>query len=523
MLLSIAEFRERIERNMDGLVAELQELTHRKTPDEAEAWKMSLPGISRAFSSPSFASLDLYFGEAGNLSLEYKLPAMPSWADMVLLGSHESRPAAVIIELKHWVTQGDLPGPAEGLMERHRQIKGHPSDQVRGYVEQCRSFHSAIHEHNAAVHGCVVFTRDPYYHTYGLPPNDALTAAFPCFSTEKRDVATRFPNFFSSRLTASDRKFAEAFEKGVYRQSRGFVRQIGEQILNRESNPFVLLDNQRAAFALSRARVLQAVSTKKPKKTVILIEGPPGSGKSVVAAKLWASIVTDPNGPEGNVVVATTSASQNSNWSYLFELAAGMHGASGAIVKATGYTPLSTHRFGSLRTTYPTAFQPEAQWRDNMEMLRSIDPNFRSGSKDSEFLVSIVDEAHALINPEHSEGRGQFGFTTALGPQAYHIIRSSTVSVFLFDPRQGFRDRENTTVSDIKRWSSELGVEVVEEIRGAISCHTARQKMELIVHRALLAVALRAVMKEAGPGISPGTRLRAARALAAASAPEAQG
>jgi hypothetical protein len=47
--------------------------------------------------------------------------------------------------------------------------------------------------------------------------------------------------------------------------------------------------------------------------------------------------------------------------------------------------------------------------------------------------------------------------------------------------------------------------------------------MELIVHRALLAVALRAVMKEAGPGISPGTRLRAARALAAASAPEAQG
>ena len=60
-------------------------------------------------------------------------------------------------------------------------------------------------------------------------------------------------------------------------------------------------------------------------------------------------------------------------------------------------------------------------------------------------------------------------------------------------------------------------------IRGAISCHTARQKMELIVHRALLAVALRAVMKEAGPGISPGTRLRAARALAAASAPEAQG
>jgi hypothetical protein len=43
-------------------------------------------------------------------------------------------------------------------MERHGQMKGHPSDQVKGYVEQCRSFHSAIHERKAAVHGCVVFT-----------------------------------------------------------------------------------------------------------------------------------------------------------------------------------------------------------------------------------------------------------------------------------------------------------------------------------------------------------------------------
>jgi hypothetical protein len=464
MLLSIAEFRERIERNMDGLVADLQELTHRRTPEEADAWRKSLPGISRAFSAPSFSSLDLYFGEVGNLSLEYKLPAMPSWADMVLLGRHGECPAAVIVELKHWITQGDLPGPVEGLMERHGQVKGHPSDQVRGYVEQCRSFHSAIHERNASVHGCVVFTRDPYYHTYGLPPNKALTDEYPCFSLEKEDVSARLPDFFASRLTAPDREFAETFEKGVYRQSRSFVRQVGEQILRRESSPFILLDNQRTAFALCRARTAQALSSRRPKKTVILVEGPPGSGKSIVAAKLWASLVTDPDRLEGNVVVATTSASQNSNWCYLFELASGLHGASGAIVKATGYTPLSTQRFGSLREKYPTAFKPESQWRDNLAMLRAIDPNFRSGSKDNEFLVSIVDEAHALINPEHSDGRGQFGFTTALGPQAYHIIRSSLVCLFLFDPRQGFRDRENTTVDDIKKWSVELGVEVVEEI-----------------------------------------------------------
>jgi hypothetical protein len=99
-----------------------------------------------------------------------------------------------------------------------------------------------------------------------------------------------------------------------------------------------------------------------------------------------------------------------------------------------------------------------------MAMLRSLEPNFRSGSKDEEFLISIVDEAHALINPEHVEGVGQFGFATAFGPQAYHIMRSSVISVFLMDVRQGFRDRENTAVADIKKWAGELGVETFETV-----------------------------------------------------------
>lgn len=68
-----------------------------------------------------------------------------------------------------------------------------------------------------------------------------------------------------------------------------------------------------------------------------------------------------------------------------------------------------------------------------------------------------MDEAHGLINPEHKAGRGQFGFVTGLGPQAYHIIRTSQLTVFLLDPAQGYRERENTSVSDIARWSLELG------------------------------------------------------------------
>jgi uncharacterized protein len=118
-----------------------------------------------------------------------------------------------------------------------------------------------------------------------------------------------------------------------------------------------------------------------------------------------------------------------------------------------------------------------------MNILRSLNPDFRSGSQDDEFLVSIVDEAHALINPEHIEGRGQFGFTTALGPQAYHIIRSSTVTVFLLDRAQGFRDRENTTVEDLKSWAKHLKVEVFEEISlkgNQYRCAGSREYMDWV-------------------------------------------
>jgi hypothetical protein len=79
---------------------------------------------------------------------------------------------------------------------------------------------------------------------------------------------------------------------------------------------------------------------------------------------------------------------------------------------------------------------------------------------DDHMLVSVVDEAHALINPEHSDARGQSGWPVNLGPQAYHIMRGSAVSIFLLDGEQSFRERESTTTQDIIHWAKELGAEV---------------------------------------------------------------
>jgi uncharacterized protein len=459
MLITIEEFRRWFDVDSAGFVNRLQEETGRYGSQEAESWRRSLRTLTQVFQAPSFQPLHVYFEKRGNLALEYQLPAASSWADVVLLGKHGTGGSAVIVELKDWETASDRPGRAEGLIERMGRQELHPSDQVRGYAEYCRRFHSAV-DANTRVHGCVLFTRQPYTDAYTTAPNEKLTRDYRIFTTTPADVTHSLPAFFATRLTEPDPKFAQRFARGHYRQQRGFVAQIGAQILHPESTAFELLDNQRRAFALCKAVINDCFlsnSKQSPPKRVVIVKGPPGSGKSAIAARLWASLVTDGRLPEGDVVFTTTSLSQNSNWSYIFDQLA-EEGGCALVRKASIVTPLTTHALGRLRRRHGEDFMSDPiEWRKNLQLLRDLGQGFHDGSRDDQNLITIVDEAHSLINPEHSAGRGQFGFVPTLGPQAYHIIRTSQLTIFLLDPMQGFRERENTNIEDILNWSSELG------------------------------------------------------------------
>lgn len=486
MLITIEEFRARVVGDVRGLVANLQEITGRYGEEEATAWGRSLPRLSTALNATSLQSLHLYFGNRGNLALEYQLPGASSWCDVVMLGRHDGRPAAVIVELKDWMTRGDKPGRALGLIERQGRQELHPSDQVRGYAEYCRRFHSTVLERDAAVHGCVLFTNDRWIGAYKQAPNDGLAIEYPMFADTAPGFSTDFPAYFAGRLTDVDRDFAESFAEGRYRQDRGFVAQIGAQLLDPAGSPFELLDNQRRAFAIAKDAVDSAVMSAgdhTPSKRVIIVLGPPGSGKSAIAARLWASLVSDSSLPEGDVVFTTTSASQNTNWEEMFGRVGG-RGAAGIVKKASGYTPVTTGRVGQLRKRFGESFLEDAgKWREHLATIVRIGEPFKDGARTDQHLVSIVDEAHALINPEHNEGRGQFGFAAQLGPQAYHIIRSSIVSVFLLDPKQGFRARENTTVEDITHWAAELGAgapEIVDLGDSQFRCAGSREYVEWV-------------------------------------------
>lgn len=467
MLITVEDLRERVRNDLPGLVSQLQESTGRYGTAEAYAWAESLPRLCELLSAPSMQPLHLYCGGRGDLALEYQLPASASWADVVLLGANDRSPSAVIIELKNWLTRADRPGAAEGLVERQGRQELHPSEQVRGYVQYCRRFHSAVQDTNATVHGCVLLTRDFVVRPYIEEPNRALASDYPLLTLSREDVELRAPKFLEDKLSRPDAEFASAFEKGFYRQQRGFVQQIARQVLDARQPAFELLDNQRRAFALCKAVVDEVVekwTSGEVQRRVVVVKGPPGSGKSAIAARLWAEVSLKPEVPPGDIVFVTTSLSQNTNWAHLFT-EVGPEGARGVIRKASSFHPISTHRVGRLRQQHGDAFLADVMaWRENLRALQAIGEPFQDGARDLQQLVSIVDEAHSLVNPEREGGVGQFGFAPTLGPQAYQIMRASTLTVFFLDPAQGFRHRENTTLEDLRVWAKELGAGEVIEI-----------------------------------------------------------
>lgn len=472
LLLTIQELRERVYEDLPSIVDELAELTGRGGEQERLAWQRSLPKLVQALTHPALARIHVHFERREHhAAVEYQLPGASSWCDVVLLGRHKDRNSAIVVELKDWETNRDRPGKAEGLIERRDVQELHPSDQVRGYVDYCRHCHSAVLDSQAAVYGMVLFTTGLLKHPYTVAPNQVLARDFPIFTMAAEDVEIALPSFFSDRLTESDAQFATAFATGTFRQSRGFMAQIGQEILGSNVRGFQLLDNQRRAFHLSLATTREMVARANSNRRVVVVEGPPGSGKSAVAARLWASLVTDESVPDGNVVLVTTSQSQNSNWVHLIEQTTAARIGRGIARKATSFSPLDIPRLSSLRKRLadPAFYREAASWREHLVDLEARGIDHQPGAESESILVSLVDEAHALINPEREHGVGQYGFVTGLGPQAYHIIRCSRVTVFFLDPEQSFRARENTRLEDIECWARELGASVEK-----ISLHGAQ-------------------------------------------------
>jgi DUF2075 family protein len=210
------------------------------------------------------------------------------------------------------------------------------------------------------------------------------------------------------------------------------------------------------------------------KKKVFIIKGGPGTGKSAVAINLWIETVQEYS-KYGNVVFVSTSGSQHDNWAEVFKKYGDAAGAENFVLKVNSFSP------GMTGTTMKEVYYPIFSKRDKKYIADEktnrlkndyyedytnymLEKGYAKNYTENHHFISVVDEAHALLNPISPAFSGNKfgGWCLQMGPQAYHVIRQSQISVFLMDGRQSFRNWESTSIDDIKGFAEKLNAEVVE-------------------------------------------------------------
>jgi len=252
---------------------------YRPSSAEVRSWEESLSRLSMIVSS---AHLDDH-----GVFLEYQLPQTSRRLDAMLTGldgdRHEN---AVIVELKQWqkTEECDAEGMVSTWLGDNIRDTLHPSVQANQYRAYLADMHTAFYEGEPPIS----LSACAYLHNYW--PADAD----PIFAVKFDEVRMQAPifsagnssdleDFLISRLRAGcGVPILERIEKSKMRPSKKLLDHVAAVV---QGEPrFVLLDEQQIVFR----RVLTEAKHgwADGKKRVLLVQGGPGTGKSVLAANL---------------------------------------------------------------------------------------------------------------------------------------------------------------------------------------------------------------------------------------------
>ena len=249
---------------------------------EVTSWTNSLRAVSQVFQVALLTD--------NGILLELQLPLTSKRLDCLVTGYDSGRvPNAVVIELKQWSGCEGASGKNEVSTFVGGNVRDvlHPAVQVGQYATYLSDCHTAFQGENClSAHAC------SYLHNYSKTQNDPLfapqfteqIARFPIFTA---DDVSAFATFLQERVHYSDSGTLTAtVEQSKYRASKKLLDHVANLIKGKSE--YVLLDEQLIVYD----RVIEAAKEggKGKKKTVIIVRGGPGTGKSVIAMNLLGDL-----------------------------------------------------------------------------------------------------------------------------------------------------------------------------------------------------------------------------------------
>ena len=254
---------------------------HGAAPAEMRAWKHSLLEMAKVLGDDEIPA------DAG-VAIEYQLPQTSKRIDFVITGEDEqARPKVVIIELKQWSTSRR--SPKDAIVWAHRGGPGgeregpHPSYQAWSYAAYLQDFNTAVQQGGFGLEPCAYLHNHPRDGEIDHPHYAAHIERAPLFLEKER---ARLQAFILRHVKHGDRRGAlYAIENGRIRPSKMLADSVAGLLQGKPE--FVLIDEQKVVYE----SVLAADAREAQRKQVVIVQGGPGTGKSVLAVNLLAALL----------------------------------------------------------------------------------------------------------------------------------------------------------------------------------------------------------------------------------------
>lgn len=387
----------------------------RHTPKaEFRSWENSLNYMYKVLNDDEIPS------DAG-IAIEYNIPQTAKRIDFMITG-YDSNDAAnmVIVELKQWEAL-EVVNNVEALVDtftggaKRRVV--HPSYQVWSYAQLIRDYNSSVQDCSVTVSPCACL------HNYIRHPNDPLDAV------QYQDYLIDAPAFTKGQLEqlryfikksvrkGDNKEVLYLVDRGKIRPSKSLQNTIASMLKgNRE---FIMIDEQKVIY--EEILRLSQMCMSDFKKRTIIVEGGPGTGKTVVAVNLLAELT------QRDQMVQYVSKNSAPREVYLQKLKGQM-----------------------TKSSVENMFKGSGAYTD-------------TGANVAHTL--LVDEAHRLNEKSglyHNQGENQIK----------EIINTAYCSVFFIDESQRVTMDDIGSVAEIEKWAKELNSEVYHmELKSQFRCN----------------------------------------------------
>ena len=347
------------------------------------------------------------------VAIEYNIPLTSKRVDFILLGADaEAKENIVIVELKQWSkaekVDDEMHFSVRTYVAGDKRIVCHPSYQAYSYSRFLVNYSQTIYERNIHLVPCA------YLHNYLPEYKSALSDGI------YKDWFTSAPFFIMDEV----QKFSEFVKKYVTKKSahgdllylieNGRIRptqslQDSLSTMVRGTPVFDLLDEQAVCFDMCVRTMLQCLKDRK--KRTILIQGGPGTGKSVLAVNLLMHYITC----RCNAAYVTKNSAPRQAFLSI----------------------LSQNRAENVAEIIPLFRSPFG--------LSQVPANF--------YDCLIVDEAHRLVKKMYGDWGGE--------NQVKECINASLLTIFLLDEDQAVTTKDIGSVAEIAQWCQILDSRII--------------------------------------------------------------